>query len=154
MDPHWGWLSNKDEIDLELDRFLQTIVAESGAPFLELLHAVSGPERPGNQHRLEEQADKTSLICIEPESADAVHVLADVARENGNVKQRKQHAHRTLVLVQEYHAKAENNLDNPWGQNHKIQESRLPRKPRRNLRQEFLPSNGQVTNTCVGHKNT
>ena len=152
MDPPWGWLSNKDEIDLELDRFLQTIVAESGAPFLELLHAVSGPERPGNQHRLEEQADKTSLVSVKSECVDAVHVLADVARENSNVEQRKQYANRTLVLVQEYHAEAEQNLDDARGQYHEIQESRILRKPRWDLRQEFLPSDGQVTDTCIGHK--
>lgn len=84
-----------------------------GAPSFDLLYAVGRPKRPGDQHRLEEQAYESGLVGIEPESADAVHVLADVARENGDVKQRKQHAHRTLVLVQEYHAKAENNLDNP-----------------------------------------
>ena len=152
MDSPWGWLSNKDEIDLELDGFLQTIVAESGAPFLERLHAIGGPKCPSDKHRLEKQADKTSLICVEPEGADAVHVLADVAWENGNVEQREEHPHRSLVLVQEYHAKAENNLDNPRGQYHEIQEFRILRKPRWDLRQEFLPSDGQVTDTCIGHK--
>ena len=124
-----------------------------GAPSFDLLYAVGRPKRPGDQHRLEEQAYESGLVGIEPESADAVHVLADVARENGDVEQRKQHAHRTLVLVQDYHAEAESDLDNPRGQYHEIQESRILRKPRRNLRQEFLPGDGQVTDTCIGHKN-
>ena len=98
-------------------------------PFLDLLDSVSGPERPGNQYRLEEQADESGLVSIEPESADAVHVLADVARENSNIKQCKQYANRTFVLVQEYHAEAEQNLDDARGQNHEIQESRILRKP-------------------------
>ena len=105
------------------------MLAIVGAPSFDLLYAVSGPERPGNQHRLEEQADKTSLVSVKSECVDAVHVLADVARENSNVEQRKQYANRTLVLVQEYHAEAEQNLDDARGQYHEIQESRILRKP-------------------------
>ncbi len=58
--------------------------------------AVRGPERPRDEHRLEEQSNQTSLIGIEAESADTVHILTDVPRENRHVEQRKQHATKSI----------------------------------------------------------
>lgn len=50
--------------------------------FLAILPAACCPKGEEDEYRLEEQSDETSLIGVETEGIDMIHILVDVAWED------------------------------------------------------------------------
>ena len=124
-------------------------------PKLPVLPTASSPQSKEDKHWLEEQSNKSGLIGIESEGIDVVHILVDVARENGYIEKCQQ---RTCdcspFAAEEDDAKAESNFNYARCQHNKVGKIWAELQPGRHLSYKLLTIKRQMTESCIGHKQT
>ena len=78
--------------------------------FLTVGPATCRPQGEEDEYRLEEQSDETSLIGVETEGIDMVHILVDVAWEDEHIEECKQRSDECLLFPKEQHAESKTYL--------------------------------------------
>ncbi len=99
-------------------------------------------ERPDHQHGLEEEADESFGVGVEPERVDTLGPLRDVAGEDDDEERGDDGADDHPVAGQPDERRAERDLDDAGGDHDEVL---VDRKPFRDLRAELAALSGEVT---------
>lgn len=99
-------------------------------------------QRPGDQHRLKEEANQARGIGVESKGINPVDVLIDVAGKDQHKKERGDFSNQSAMLCQKDQGQTKSDLYHAGCHHHKIC---IQREPARHLREKFAARPGEVT---------
>ena len=128
--------------------------ADGAPPCLPFAPTARRPQRQGDEHRLEEEANQSLCVGDQTEGIDVVEILIEIAREDEHIEEGEEGTHLGFVAEGEEHGESECDFDHTRGHDDKVGEAVAETEPHGHLRHEGKAVESEVTEAGVGHEDT